>query len=252
VLALGGYGPSHSLSEPSPSPTALLQREHSRALLRAQFLKTLTNSHDLPAHFLGPKALENPDILRALCFLQVPKTDKDGQVSEFSSVFEKMDENLTDSAVCAQWEGSEDCKGLSAVRGLVVGDVDLLFVRVSPLMQQVMQCRSALGELFRAGHFCLSLPRLLEPLLLLDLLPCSLSVFPYPGLGLGQGEEKEGLGLGQGEEKEGLGQGEEELGQLERFDGISGREWHEPLRAFSASTDSDPTDSDGLLLPQVT
>jgi len=44
-------------------------------------------------------------------------------------------------------------------------------------------------------------------------------------------------------------------GIVREFDGISGREWHEPLRAFSASAESDPSANieniDAVLLPKA-
>jgi hypothetical protein len=267
--------PSKIMSQNIKDITVRLQlqkRETARAQVRTAVLKSLQEKIPIELSKGSNNGLYTFEQQRKLCYLSVQYSDSE----KSETVQELVDNRATIQAVRKFLSESEQIFSVRATHKDIIEDVEPDLLSVREMVRMLTAFKDNFREKYFAAFVSMSISDLLEPLVLLDIVPTSLNVFPFKrdekkkkkeeeaardlmrmeeeegrrgGLGLGFGL---GLGLGfrgdwgSAEAKDGdSGSGNEDGddGQensvfKQPFQSISSRDWHEPLGEFSSAAES--------------
>lgn len=248
-----------------------------RAQLRASVIKSLADQ--LPSEF--PSGNLSFDRLRRLSQIEVVVDEKSGKSETVQSIIDRFFTASEYDLVLGQGNG---VLGFVSAYKDIVDDVESDLLSVGELIRVVTTFKENFAEKYQAAFVSMSLPDLLEPLVLLDITPTSLNIFSYQqneikkkkqegkrqmeisedphfeglglgfGLGLGYHAQRE-KGTAEAKEEEEVDRGESLKPFDSEFVSIADRDWQGPLGAFSQAAEElagdAEADPDALLLPKV-
>lgn len=256
----------------------LQQRETVRAQVRTSVVKSLKDQ--IPAELSkgSNNGLYTFQQQRKLCYLSVHSDCESNTKSETAQ--EIIDNLATIQLVRKFVSENEKIFSIRSAYKDIVEDVEPDLLSVREMVRMLTAFKESFRDKYFAAFVSMSISDLLEPLVLLDIVPTSFNVFPFKreetkkdtrdsmvvvvdeeegergGLGLGLG-----LGLGY------YGNGRHERGSAEAKDGddgiddnynddgqengvfkrpfqsISERDWHEPLGEFSSAAEGSAADA---------
>lgn len=249
-MTLGGsYSPVKVMSQDTGDvevKLSLQQREARRHQLAADSFRNLLSSPEFSQMHSTwswtPSSLLSFETKRELCFLTLSPSR--------GTAREALDKAMSEEVVLVAEE--EARKRMEEEYLLITDDVEPELLSIAELVRYLRLFKDSFEEKYYAAYISLSVGELLEPLILLDVVPSTLRVFHCRGddssEAMEEAEEGSRRGLGASKEcgvaeakgggrEEGGGEGEREEGDRSGFDWrplgrVADRHWHQPLRSF--------------------
>lgn len=246
----------------------LQQRETVRAQVRTSVVKSLKEKIPVELSKGSNNGLYTFEQQRKLCYLSVLSDSESNAKSETAQ--EIIDNLATVQLVRKFISENERIFSIRSTYKDIVEDVEPDLLSVREMVRMLTAFKENFREKYFAAFVSMSISDLLEPLVLLDIVPTSFNVFPFKrrvetkkateeeeggrgglGLGFGLGFHDNGShGRGSAEAKDGddftdddgYDDGQENGVFKRPFQSISDRDWHEPLGEFSSAAESSGAD----------
>ena len=251
----------------------LQQRETVRAQVRTSVVKSLKEKIPVELSKGSNNGLYTFEQQRKLCYLSVLSNYESNAKSETAQ--EIIDNLATVQLVRKFISENERIFSIRSTYKDIVEDVEPDLLSVREMVRMLTAFKENFREKYFAAFVSMSISDLLEPLVLLDIVPTSFNVFPFKrqvatkkeeamrmeeeeggrgGLGLGFGlgfHDNGNHDRGSAEAKDGDDSIDDddnddgqENGVFKRpFQSISDRDWHEPLGEFSSAAENSGADA---------